>query len=78
MLLFEWRRELRRRGTSWLRERGCGRGGIRKNYGNLWKSKRRQIKDEYNVETLSTRGEEKIPTFREARKMGHPKLGPRT
>jgi len=31
------RRELRRWGTSWRRERVCGRGGIRKNCGNLWK-----------------------------------------
>jgi len=27
-------------GTSWPRERVCGRGGIRKNCGNLWKSQR--------------------------------------
>ena len=24
-------------GSSWRRERACGRGGIRKNCGNLWK-----------------------------------------
>src|SRR5258708_5163628 len=29
---------LSRWGTSWRRERACGRGGIRKNCGNLWKS----------------------------------------
>jgi hypothetical protein len=27
-------------GSSWGRERACGRGGIRKNCGNLWKSAR--------------------------------------
>src|SRR6267378_2784302 len=26
-------------GSSWPRERVCGRGGIRKNCGNLWKGK---------------------------------------
>jgi hypothetical protein len=26
-------------GSSWRRERVCGRGGIRKNCGNLWKTK---------------------------------------
>ena len=32
------RRELRRWGSSGRRERVCGRGGIRKNCGNLWKN----------------------------------------
>jgi Arc/MetJ family transcription regulator len=27
-------------GSSWRRERVCGRGGIRKNCGNLWKSQK--------------------------------------
>jgi hypothetical protein len=31
---------LRRWGSRWPRERVCGRGGIRKNCGNLWKNQR--------------------------------------
>jgi hypothetical protein len=32
--------ELTQWGSSWRRERVCGRGGIRKNCGNLWKSQK--------------------------------------
>ncbi len=30
-------------GSSWPRERVCGRGGIRENCGNLWKSQKRHL-----------------------------------
>ncbi len=33
-------------GSSWLRERVCGRGGIRKNCGNLWKSQKLHVQNQ--------------------------------
>jgi|SRR5467141_2099745 len=55
-------------GSSWPKERVCGRGEIRKNCGNLWNSKkhhgsarspqrygRTKIEEKYNVETLRRR-----------------------
>jgi hypothetical protein len=34
---------LTQRGASWRRERVCGRGGIRKNCGNLWKTRQSRL-----------------------------------
>src|SRR6266849_4195406 len=36
-------------GASWSRERVCGRGAIRKNCGNLWKSKARTLENHKGV-----------------------------
>ena len=34
-------------GSSWPRERVCGRGGIRKNCGNLWKRQKPQVQNRH-------------------------------